>query len=149
MNGVLVGSSSILDELETVAGLARSKISLWSPEIEALVWNLFSDWVQRDDIGRWSLEKDDSDSSFRGWVPCDIEGLADWDELAQSWSEGWVRTRVKFSWLGGGKSRRRKSEEDEKNLADGVHFELSDYDGLAVTAILENNNEWTTTTKNL
>lgn len=74
LSGVLVLTSGVVDELDTVAlsALASLEVGGWSPHVAAIVLGLLDDGVLGNSVLAGALEEDERDSSLGGGVPGDL-----------------------------------------------------------------------------
>lgn len=74
LSGVLVLTSGVVDELDTIAlsALASLEVGGWSPHVAAIVLGLLDDGVLGNSVLAGALEEDECDSSLGGGVPGDL-----------------------------------------------------------------------------
>lgn len=74
LSGVLVLTSGVVDELDTIAlsALGRLEVGGWSPHVAAIVLGLLDNGVLGNSVLAGALEEDERDSSLGGGVPGDL-----------------------------------------------------------------------------
>ncbi len=86
----------VADELDAIVRLLRCDVGLWCPGVLAVVGELLGDGVHWNHVGRLAVQEKQRNSTCRGWHPGDVEWLADWDGLVETWRQDGVARRVTF-----------------------------------------------------
>lgn len=157
---VLVLTVRVNDDLDTVAGLVVLKIGLRRPGVGTSVLEFLNNWIEWENVLRWTPEQDDADGARLSWTPGDPVWLADWNDSTSVWGEDWVRGLVVCGWGGISQGRGRKGEDRSEDGSEGRHLcvvvwyyyleSSKDWNcvGLkrARAIVVSLNKEWTTTT---